>query len=241
MNAPSATPRTVNPAQATKRPPPDALIRTAVMTPDDQADEASEEDADDKRPDPRIDGQLGRVTDGLVRLVEQVETEDDADDDPDDDGQHERSADPPTRHADAGQDRGHGDREEEQDAVDHTPADRAEEPLPDQQRRADDEQEDGEDDEHERQGAERQDPTDLAGDRAGFGLGELDMGEDQDPCRIKRGLELFAQARRLGARLPRRRAGRLARAAGRRRRWLGRVRVVQGGRSGRVRGGGQRR
>ena len=33
VKAPSATPNTVSPAHATNRPPPDALMRTAVMIP----------------------------------------------------------------------------------------------------------------------------------------------------------------------------------------------------------------
>ena len=106
----------------------------------------------------------------------------------------------PRRHAEGHEDRRHGDRQEEQDPVDDTPAHRAEDPLPDQQRRPDDGEEDREDDEHEGQAAERRDLPDLAGDRAGFGLGELDVRHRERDQGVARRRELCPQARRGRAR-----------------------------------------
>ena len=69
--------------------------------------------------------------------------------------------------------------DEEQHAVDDAPAHRPEEPFAEEQGDADDEQEDREEDERRRRAAERGDPADLAGDRGGLGLGEVDVGDDE--------------------------------------------------------------
>ena len=97
----------------------------------------------------------------------------------------------------------HRDRQEELDAVEDAPAHRAEDPFPDPQRQADDEEEDGEDDERDGQRAERRDPADLARDRARFGLGQVDVGDDERHERIAGGAELGAESRRRLARAAR--------------------------------------
>ena len=102
--------------------------------------------------------------------------------------------------ADGEQDGRHRDRKEQLDAVDDAPAHRAEDPLADPERQADDEEEDGEDDQGDRQGTERRDATDLAGDRARFGLGQVDVGDDERHERVAGGADLRAKSRR---RLPR--------------------------------------
>ena len=90
-----------------------------------------------------------------------------------------RAPDPPARDADPEQDGGHRDRQEQQDAVDDAPSHRSEDPLPDRQGEPDDEQEDREDDEDESKRAERNKTTDLTGDRARFGLGQVDVSHDE--------------------------------------------------------------
>ena len=98
--------------------------------------------------------------------------------------------------ADGEQDGGHGDRQEEQDAVDDPPAHRAEDPLAEPERDADDEQEDGEDDEDEGERPEGDDPADLAGDGRRLGLGQVDVGQDERHRRVAGRADLGAQARR---------------------------------------------
>ena len=63
-------------------------------------------------------------------------------------------------------------------------------------------EEDGEDDERDRQRTERRDTTDLAGDRARFGLGQVDVGDDERHERVAGRADLRAKSR-----------GRLARSA----------------------------
>ena len=95
--------------------------------------------------------------------------------------ERERSDDPAGRDADREQDAGHRDREEEQDAVEDAPAHRAEDPLPDQQRRAPMTSRKTAKMTSARASApSASDTADLAGDRRRFGLGQLDMGHDQD-------------------------------------------------------------
>ena len=108
---------------------------------------------------------------------------------------------------------------------------------------ADDEQEDSEDDEDDGERAECRDPPDLAGDRTGLGLGELDVRRDERFARIADRTDLVAQAGRgltRAARRWRRRTIRRRRLRGRRRRGFGvRVRIVQGSAPGRFGRGGQ--
>ena len=127
-------------------------------------------------------------------------------------------------------------REEQLDAVEDAPADRPEDGLADEHRRPDDREEDREDDEHECRRTGRRDAADLAGDRRRFGLGEIDVGDDEGHRGIADRADLGAQTRRRLARLAglaRRRPGtgrwwragrRRGRRSGRRRcRVLGRV------------------
>ena len=67
---------------------------------------------------------------------------------------------------------------------------------PERERDADDEEEDGEDDEDEGERTERDDPTDLAGDRRCLGLGQVDMGDDERHRRVTGRADLGAKARR---------------------------------------------
>ena len=80
--------------------------------------------------------------------------------------------------------------------MEHAPAHRPEQPLPEPQRRPDDEQEDREDDQADGERAERRDPADLAGDRTGLGLGEVDVRQDEGDGGIADRTDLVAQAGR---------------------------------------------
>ena len=68
----------------------------------------------------------------------------------DDDGDGQGADDPTRGDAEREEDGHHRERQEQLDAVDDAPADRAEQPLPEHERDADDEEEDGEDDEERR-------------------------------------------------------------------------------------------
>ena len=157
-----------------------------------------------------------RLADRGVELVRQVETQERRRPRPR--RRSTTSSAPPTRLpliAEREQDGRHRDRHEQQDAVEHAPAHRAEQPLPEPQRRPDDEQEDREDDEADGERAERRDPPDLAGDRAGLGLGEVDVGQGERDGGIADRTDLVAQAGRRPTRTARRRPG--GRRPGRRR------------------------
>ena len=99
---------------------------------------------------PRLDAEQGRVADGCIRLVGQPEGHEDADNESEQQPDEERPADPPGAYADRGEPAGNGDRYEQEDAVQDAPADRSQEPLPEEQRRPDDGEDDREDDDRDR-------------------------------------------------------------------------------------------
>ena len=133
----------------------------------------------------------------------------------------ERRAEP--RGPERGQHREDGDGDEQLDAVEHAPAERAEQPLPEEQAQADQEQERDEDEAGRRDAAERERPQDLALDLVGLGPREVDVGADDAD---RGGRAVGRELREAGRRAPRR-AGRalsgLGRSgsSGRPPRWLG--------------------
>ena len=137
-----------------------------------------------------------RVTDDLPEEVRQARAQDDRHGQPGrEPGQH-RQADPSRRDA-RGHERGRDrDRDQDQDAVQQPPADRPEDPLPEEQRQADREEQPGEDRRADREPAERRDTLDLVGDLLELGLRELDVGLDEAAARGDRGRDLGAQSGR---------------------------------------------
>ena len=81
-------------------------------------------------------------------------------------------------------------------AQEHAPAHRAEQPLPEEQRRADRDEERDEDERRDRDPDRDGDGPDLAADLRGLGPGEVDVRPDEADERVPRGAELAAQARR---------------------------------------------
>ena len=177
LKAPSRAPRIASPTIVARRPPPEP-IRTAAAKPI-RPDQRAEEQPDDERPHAGSTFEPGGFADRRVGLVRPLEAQRDAQDDGDDDADDERPTDPAGADPGRQQPGRHGDRGEREDPVEDAPADRTEQPLPEEQRRADDRQEGGHDDDDDRDGRERRDPADLAGDRRQFGLRQVDMGLDQ--------------------------------------------------------------
>ena len=108
----------------------------------------------------------------------------DADDDRHDDPGDQRPADPAARDPDRGKTGRDGDRGEREDPVEHAPAHRSEQPLPEEQGDPDDGEQAGQDDDDDGDRHERRDPSDLAGDRAHLGLRQVDMRLDERDGRV---------------------------------------------------------
>ena len=89
--------------------------------------------------------------------------------------------------------------------MENAPADRTEQPLPEEQRRADDREEAGHDDDDDGNRGERRDPADLAGDRRQFGLRQVDVRLDEADRGIAGREKLGSQAARRPARVRTRR------------------------------------
>jgi hypothetical protein len=68
--------------------------------------------------------------------------------------------------------------------VEQAPADRAEDPLPEEQRQPDRKQQPGEDPRPDGQAGEARDPLDLVGDLFELGLGQLDVSLDEAPAGV---------------------------------------------------------
>jgi hypothetical protein len=79
--------------------------------------------------------------------------------------------------------------------VQNPPAHRAQQPLAQEQGPADRQQQGREQDDRDGQGAEGKDPSDLAGDLAELGLGQVDVGTGQRDRGRPGGADLRAQAR----------------------------------------------
>ena len=112
--------------------------------------------------------------------VRQREHEEHGHDDPEEQPEQQRAG--PIRagrHTDRREGAGDGDRDEQQHAMEHAPADRAEQPLPEEQRRADDGEDAREQQDRDGDPDEGRDPLDLATDGLGLGLGQVDVGDDQ--------------------------------------------------------------
>ena len=127
--------------------------------------------------------------------VRQVPAEDQADDDRDEDAERERPSDMGVdRGLEGEQDSGQGRGAEDQQAEEDPPADRAEDPLAEEQRQPDPEQEDGED-----RGADG-DPDEDRGALRGvadlleLGPRQLDVRVDQPLRRVTGRADLLAQA-----------------------------------------------
>jgi hypothetical protein len=82
--------------------------------------------------------------------------------------------------------------------VEQPPADRAEDPLPKEERQPDREQERREDPGPDRQADEARDSLDLVRDLLELRLGQLDVGLDEAPAGVARRADLGTQARWLG-------------------------------------------
>ena len=91
---------------------------------------------------------------------------------------------------------GQGQRHEEQRSVEDPPADRPEQPLPEEHGRAEHEQDDDEDQQADRAADERGQLRNGSADLRELGLGEVDVGVDEPPERVPRGSELGTNARR---------------------------------------------
>ena len=196
---------TVIPAIATNRPPAEAFIRTAVTRPTISPIKPTRITPTTSGRTPGSTGTASCSPMYAYSWLRRLEAEDDPDDDADEDRHGEGADDPTRRDAEREEDRGDRQRQEELDAVEDAPADRAEDRLADEQRDSDDREEDREHDEHEGRETGRGNATDLARDRGGLGLGQVDVGDDERHRRVPDGADLGAQARRWAARPARRR------------------------------------
>ena len=205
VNAPSATPSTVRPASAAA-PPPAPSRRTAATMPAIRPRRPRCRIPDDERPDPRVDRGPEHLADALRRPGS---------------GGSDRGASPTTTATASSASRAPPTRRplmpmrqhpRRRDGRNNRTPWRTPHPIdpsnhsPRNSDAADDEEEDREDDEDDRECRERRDTPDLAGDRAGLGLGEVDVRYDEAlrgiarPRRSGRACRAAAYAARAGRR-----------------------------------------
>ena len=128
--------------------------------------------ANETSPGSRGRGELDREL--PVERVEGVRAQHDGDDDADGDGDRERAREAARAHdPEPGE---HRDGDQQLRPEEDAPAERAEQPLPEEQHQADQQQEDEEDDAAAASAAEGERPQGLALDLVGLGLREVDVG-----------------------------------------------------------------
>ena len=138
LNAPSSTP-TTSPPMADG--PIGALARQAPTSPRMRPSTAPAISPTTSGRTPGSTPTRVDVPDGRIGAVGQVESESDAHDDGDHHGDRERPGDALGADAHRAEDAAQGDRREREDAVEDAPADRAQDPLPEEERGPDDQEE----------------------------------------------------------------------------------------------------